>query len=106
SGPEGPAGAEGPAGPTGPEGPEGPVGPEGPEGPAGPPGPPGVSGYEQVFQDLAIPGAGPLGGEINGGITAPCPSGKRVLGGGFVTSFVDSDNELPEIAALQNGPIA
>jgi len=78
-GPQGPAGPPGPAGPAGTPGAEGPPGPQGPEGPqgaAGPPGP-GVSQYE-VATGIAFlqPGTGDTA-------TASCPTGKKVLGGGF-----------------------
>ena len=93
TGPQGPQGAQGPAGPVGPQGPIGPMGSQGPQGlqgpqgatgpqgPQGPQGVPGVSGYEHVF--------GPTNAQFPGVSTfhtADCPSGKRVLGGGFSTT--------------------
>lgn len=80
AGPEGPEGPAGPAGPEGPTGPEGPQGPAGPEGPEGPEGPAGVSGYEIVEV------VKPLSGGTSNQWPAPCPDGKRVLGGGVSSS--------------------
>jgi len=49
----------------------------GPQGPAGPPGPSGVSGHQIVaHQELLSPGT-------SANVHVECPTGKRVLGGGF-----------------------
>src|SRR5690349_9635389 len=62
---QGPAGAQGPAGPQGATGPQGPAG--------------GLSGYQVVESRInALPGPAT-------GHTAECPTGKRVVGGGFAT---------------------
>ena len=64
-----------------PAGPQGPKGDMGIQGAPGLPGPAGVSGWQRVLsQPVAV---GP--GLINGS-TATCPAGKKVLGGGFITS--------------------
>jgi hypothetical protein len=109
-GPKGPIGPTGPIGPVGPIGPagtpgtpgtpgtsgtpgtdgadgadgaDGPEGPQGPEGPEGPQGTPGISGLETiVFVDT-------LGNKSDGSnaivsVVSNCPSGKQVLGGGYV----------------------
>lgn len=56
--------------------PQGPPGPVGPAGPAGPAGPPGLTGLEAVF--------GTTFNDSNAfkSVTASCPAGKRVVGGG------------------------
>jgi hypothetical protein len=65
-------------------GPEGPAGVDGPAGPQGPVGPAGLSGVEIVTADGNV--------IINfSGVstaTAPCPTGKKVLGGGVGMGFV------------------
>jgi hypothetical protein len=49
----------------------------GPQGPAGPPGPSGVSGYQiVVHQEFLAPGT-------FADVHVECPTGKKVLGGGF-----------------------
>lgn len=63
---------QGPTGPTGPQGPQGPRGNEGPQGPAG------VSGWEIVSQEFGLE---PETQFIE--LSVSCPSGKKVLGGGF-----------------------
>jgi hypothetical protein len=57
-----------------------PQGPAGPAGPAGPQGPPGLSAYQTVFTTSAIDSS------TTRTLTASCPSGKRVLGGGVAIS--------------------
>jgi hypothetical protein len=56
------------------------MGPIGPIGPAGPQGTPGASGYERV-----VAGSGTL--QLSPGaanyVLAACPTGKRVIGGGY-----------------------
>jgi hypothetical protein len=54
--------------------------PHGPVGPQGPPGSPGVSGREQVATETPLSSFSPKN------ISVPCPSGKRVLGGGVEIS--------------------
>jgi hypothetical protein len=73
-GPQGIQGEPGPAGAQGPEGEPGAQGVPGPAGPAGPAGPSGTSGYE-IVRAVANVGS-------NQPITATCPTGKKVLGGG------------------------
>ena len=78
-GPIGPQGAVGPAGPIGPAGAQGPQGPVGPAGAQGPAGPAGAAGYEVVSVNV----------EHNffvtdEAVTAQCPAGKKVLGGGHI----------------------
>ena len=53
-----------------------PQGPAGPAGPAGPQGPAGASAYQTVFTTSAVDSA------PTKTLTASCPAGKRVLGGG------------------------
>jgi hypothetical protein len=73
--------------------PTGPQGPQGPKGDKGDRGAPGISGYERVV------GQGPV---LNSGehatATAPCPAGKKVLGGG---PQFDSGLELNESYASE-----
>lgn len=49
-------------------------------GPAGPPGPPGISGYEIVEVERTITAAP---GDEGTFVTATCPDGKKILGGGY-----------------------
>lgn len=58
----------------------------GPQGPAG-----GVSGYEVVTADRIWPGGG---GSASGTLEAACPTGKKVLGGGWRSQQLDSPNLL------------
>lgn len=78
--PTAPAGARGPAGPAGEPGPRGPAGAAGPKGDTGalgPAGSPGVSGYERVEASRDV-----LPGATSVVVTAACPAGKRLIGGG------------------------
>ena len=59
-----------------PTGPQGPQGPEGPQGPGGPQGPAGLSGLQIVTTFTAL-NSNPFKP-----MTATCPVGKRVVGGG------------------------
>jgi hypothetical protein len=79
-GDKGDQGIQGPVGPAGPAGPQGVQGIQGPAGPQGPIGPAGttVSGWERVASDQIT--IEPFG---VGGVTAMCPTGKKVLGGGY-----------------------
>ena len=66
-------------------GPQGPAGTPGPQGQPGTPGPAGVAGYEIISTHETLP----LNGSIE--VTATCPTGKRVIGGGYVApSVLDS----------------
>jgi len=56
--------------------PAGPTGARGPQGPAGPPGPAGIAALERVDITTPTSSASPKT------ISAVCPSGKRVIGGG------------------------
>src|SRR5262245_15031787 len=60
-----------------PAGPQGPAGQQGPKGDKGDTGAPGLSGVEIVISDTTTvqPGQG-------GGVSAHCPAGKKVIGGG------------------------
>lgn len=63
------------------EGPQGPQGPEGPEGPQGPEGPPGgLSGHTVVINQWR--GSVEPGEDVF--LSAECPVGTRVVGGGYV----------------------
>lgn len=59
-----------------PRGAQGPQGPAGPSGAAGPQGPPGTSGRETIFT------TSPITSVSYKALTAACPAGKQVLGGG------------------------
>ena len=76
AGPQGLTGAPGATGPAGAQGATGAQGPAGPEGPAGA----GMSGYEIIWEPVS--GTVPAGDTLIG--IASCPTGKKVLGGGFV----------------------
>jgi hypothetical protein len=81
------------------------VGPQGPEGPAGPQGPPGpggsaVAGYEQVSNSITNPGN--IGSGSVFSVTAQCPGGKKVLGGGIRLSGLVS--ALAELRVFESKP--
>ena len=59
-----------------PQGPPGPAGPQGSPGPQGPAGPTGASGYQVITQ------ASPSNSSTPKSLTATCPQGKVVIGGG------------------------
>jgi hypothetical protein len=70
---------------TGPQGPAGTPGPQGAPGPQGQPGAPGaasIAGYEIINTHETLP----LNGSIE--VTATCPTGKRVIAGGYVAPSV------------------
>lgn len=76
---------------AGPQGLQGDVGPSGLQGPQGLQGPAGISGLEHVTgSPVSV-----LRGE-NGTSIATCPSGKRVLGGGFSTDVPTGSSARPE----------
>ncbi len=79
---QGPAGQQGPIGPVGPVGPVGPIGPQGLQGERGlqgDQGPAGISGLEVVQVH-----SGTLN-DFRIDVTAQCPAGKQILGGGFAS---------------------
>lgn len=88
--PAGPAGARGPAGPAGEPGARGLAGPKGDTGARGPDGAPGISGYERVEAVADV-----LPGNTSVVVTAACPAGKRLLGGGVALR----DQKLRVVAA-------
>ncbi len=75
-----PVGQRGPQGARGLPGTAGAQGPAGPAGPSGAQGPPGVSGLEQVSKSTAS------NSDNAKFITAQCPTGKKVVGGGVRVS--------------------
>jgi Collagen triple helix repeat (20 copies) len=109
-GPKGDTGAQGPKGDTGAQGPKGDTGATGQQGPqgiqgvqgvqgfTGPQGPSGVSGYERVTVDT---GAFNLAFQVQSFVLAPCPAGKRPLGGGYELVGTAAQTGL---AVLMSGP--
>ncbi len=81
AGPQGLQGVQGDPGSAGLQGPKGDKGDTGSQGPAG-----GVSGWEIVTQYELIPGDNGIGTHV---VIATCPTGKKVLGGGFYTSSIE-----------------
>lgn len=79
-----------PSGPPGPEGPRGPPGEKGDRGDAGPTGPSGISGYQIVSTTTHI------APQADGFGSASCPTGKKLLAGGY-----NSDGPIPMV----NGPL-
>ena len=113
-GPQGPKGDTGAAGPAGAKGDTGAAGPQGLKGDTGavgatgPTGAAGVSGYQRVVTTLTNPSLAAGGENVQ---FATCPSGKRVVGGGFVVfnasgKWSDSSNgafsETQWVVALAN----
>lgn len=128
AGPQGPVGAMGPEGPVGPMGPAGLQGPKGDtgaqglpgepgqDGAQGPQGPQGVNGLPGTNGQNGDPGPaganGVSGWEIVEGtpssddesdrtVTASCPTGKSVIGGGFTTS---DESEKSEVVIYKSYP--
>lgn len=118
-GPQGPVGATGPQGPQGNVGPRGPIGftgpqgakgdkgdtgPQGPVGATGAQGPqgiPGVSGYTIVSQQRTDT----VRGWDWRGITATCPSGKKVIGGGgWCVGTSSGGHDLGSLQLVKNYP--
>ena len=99
-GPTGPIGLTGPTGATGEPGPQGPTGPTGPQGatgPTGPAGPAGALGYVRIVGPESRRSS-----KSSRTATAVCPSGKVVVGGGFVVNAPLSVKG--KISDLQNFP--
>lgn len=68
----------------------GPQGPAGPQGPTGPKGDPGLSGYEQITRSYTLQAGSGFG------LTASCPAGKSVLGGGY--QYIPASLTAPSIS--------
>jgi hypothetical protein len=79
-GEQGIQGIQGPKGDQGPQGIQGLKGDKGDKGDTGAAGPSGISGYEIVREDVDVGGFGAATTD------APCPTGKRALGGGVWTN--------------------
>jgi hypothetical protein len=86
-------GPPGPAGPQGPPGPQGPSGPAGPQGPQGPPGPQGASGISGLQYVTGAPLH--LAKQTTGTTTATCPSGLKVIAGGYITTVPNASAADP-----------
>ncbi len=78
-GPQGDPGGQGPQGPQGPQGNQGPQGPQGNQGPQGPAGP----SDSQVLTAVSGTSAAGLNAGESYSLTSTCPSGKKILGGGW-----------------------
>jgi Collagen triple helix repeat (20 copies) len=98
NGKTGPTGPQGTAGANGAVGKEGPQGKEGSKGQQGTEGPSGISGY-QIVQGNVASGSG--SGFNFAFSKAKCPSGKKVIGGGYYTL----SGENGKIYADINGPV-
>ena len=82
---QGPTGLQGVQGPTGPQGVPGPAGLPGPQGPVGPQGPAGIiTGHQIVSTGMMTT---TVAGNGTATLSATCPTGKRVLGGGYDTTL-------------------
>lgn len=94
-GPQGPPGPQGQQGAQGQQGPPGAQGPQGAQGPVGPRGPegPGFTGFEVMTNTVES------GDSAFVSALAACPTGKRVIGGGFqiVGSVGDADGDGPRV---------
>lgn len=85
TGPQGPAGQQGAQGPAGQQGPQGPQGPAGQQGPQGAP---GLSGVQRVIATIEYEDS-----EYHT-VTATCPAGKKVIGGGVYNSTFTNESDL------------
>jgi len=91
-GPKGDTGATGPKGDTGATGATGATGPQGPMGlmgPLGPQGLPGISGFVIASTPFA---AVTVAGNSTTTMSASCPAGKNVIGGGYESSQTGGTN--------------
>jgi hypothetical protein len=95
TGPQGPAGT--PGGPPGPQGVQGPIGIQGPP---GTPGANGVSGYT-----TAVPITSPDQSGTSDTVTATCPTGTKVLGGGYsiATAVAGEAGDVVATASFPSG---
>ena len=94
----GPTGAAGPKGEGGPAGPIGPLGPAGAQGAAGP------AGKNATFTIARISNSTPLNTEETKTISAICPVGKTLMGGGYEVNSAKVKN--PNIVVEDNFPSA
>lgn len=99
-GPAGLPGATGPQGVQGEPGAVGPIGPAGVPGPQGVPGAPGLSGYEIVSSDSAFDS---FAIKV---LSADCPAGKVVLGGGadLFPSLADPNRDTAPVVLRASEP--
>jgi hypothetical protein len=88
-------GATGPKGATGATGATGSTGATGPQGPIGPQGSPGMSGY------VIARASGQAAPHAQAFVTANCPAGKMVIGGGYSTFM-----NVIESEPYQNNPVS
>ena len=96
AGPQGPPGATGPQGSPGATGPQGPPGATGPQGPAGANGATGATGATGLSGVEYVSLSASVSNLSGASLFVPCPSGKRVLGGGYSTSGnVDFPGSFP-----------
>lgn len=97
-GPTGPQGATGATGAMGPQGPKGDTGATGPQGPTGATGPAGASGlanYSIYYINRSVSGLG------WSAATVTCPSPKKVLSGGYLTS----SSTYYDVVDIESGPV-
>ena len=97
TGPQGLTGLTGVTGSQGPQGPQGPQGDTGAPGPQGPAGASGLSGYEIVHHSSNIPP------DTNWTVNAPCPNGKRILGGGYHFNYFYNETLTYNVWGAANG---
>jgi hypothetical protein len=80
---------------VGPQGDPGPAGADGADGAVGPQGPPGADGADGgIAGQEIVAGAASADNESAKTVTADCPIGKVVVGGGFRTSDVSDPAEI------------
>ena len=100
TGPAGPAGADGADGQAGATGPAGPQGIQGQRGPTGPEGPRGFQGIQGVQGAPGVSGIQRVAAYVDyveaeyHSVTATCPTGKKVIGGGVWTSTYLDESDL------------
>ena len=86
-----------PKGPQGPQGAQGPAGPQGPQGTQGPQGAAGLSNVEIVTKVSSVDSS-------DKNVTAQCPAGKKLIGGGAVAHAVfGNPKELTVLGSYPSG---
>ncbi len=106
-GPVGPAGRTGPRGIPGPQGSAGPAGTAGPAGAPGPQGDPGpvgasgLAGVEIVTATQTLYARTTSGGNPSSAAQAVCPSGKRVIGGGYAQAYTGSGDDSGWVSSVK-----